>query len=65
VAVLYNPETATYAGRRVRAMEDAVKSVGVTLRDAPCREDAEIETMMAALAQGGGGQRSRQRELAC
>ena len=51
VAVLYNPESAPYAGRMVRAMEDAAKSLGVVLRDAPCHDDGEIEAMMAALAQ--------------
>jgi putative ABC transport system substrate-binding protein len=55
VAVLYNPETASYAGQMVRAMEDGGKSFGVSLRDAPCHDDAEIETVMAALAQKGSG----------
>jgi putative tryptophan/tyrosine transport system substrate-binding protein len=55
VAILYNPATAPYASRMVRAMEDAAKSIGVTVRDAPCQDAAGIETVMAALHQGGGG----------
>jgi putative ABC transport system substrate-binding protein len=55
VAVLYSPETAPFASRMVRAMEEAAKSAGVAVRDAPCRDDTEIEAVMAALAQGGGG----------
>ena len=54
VAVLYNPATAPYASRMVRAMEDSAKSIGVAVRDAPCHDDAGIEAVMAALPQGGG-----------
>ena len=55
VAVLYNPQTAPYAGRMLRAMEGAARSLGVTLRDAPCHDDAGIEATMTALAQAGDG----------
>jgi putative ABC transport system substrate-binding protein len=55
VAILYNPATAPYASRMVRAMEDAAKSIGVTVRDAPCHDDDEIEAVFAALPRGGGG----------
>jgi putative ABC transport system substrate-binding protein len=55
VAVLYNPETAPYARRILRAMEDATQAMGVTLRDAPCHDDNEIEAVMVSLASGGGG----------
>jgi putative ABC transport system substrate-binding protein len=55
VAILYNPDTASYASRMLRAMEDAAKSFGVAIRDAPCHDDAGIEAVMAALAQGGDG----------
>jgi putative ABC transport system substrate-binding protein len=55
VAILYNPATAPYASRMVRAMEDAAKSIGVTVRDAPCHDDAGIEAVMAALPRGSGG----------
>jgi putative ABC transport system substrate-binding protein len=55
VAVLNNPATAPYASRMLRGMEDGAKSIGVTVRDAPCHDDAGIESVMAALAQGGCG----------
>jgi len=55
VAVIYNPQTAPYASRMLGAMEGAANSFGVTLRDAPCHDEAEIEAVMAGLAQRGGG----------
>jgi len=55
VAVMYSPDTATYATQMVRAMEDAAKSIGVVVRDAPCHNDADIEAAIAALAQAGNG----------
>jgi putative tryptophan/tyrosine transport system substrate-binding protein len=55
VAVLYNPESAPYAGRMVRAMDDAAKALGVVLREAPCHDDGEIQAMMSALARDGRG----------
>jgi putative tryptophan/tyrosine transport system substrate-binding protein len=54
VAVLYNPATAPYASRMVRAMENAAKSIGVAVRDAPCHDAAGIEAVVAALPRGGG-----------
>ncbi|MDB5611699.1 MAG: putative transport system substrate-binding protein [Bradyrhizobium sp.] len=50
VAVLYNPATTPYAGLMRRAIEEAAPSFTVAARIAPCRDDAEIETMMTALA---------------
>jgi putative tryptophan/tyrosine transport system substrate-binding protein len=55
VAVLYNPATAPYAGVMMRAIEDAAPSFAVAVRAAPCRDDAEIEAMIAGLAQEGRG----------
>jgi putative tryptophan/tyrosine transport system substrate-binding protein len=55
VAVLYNPESAPYAGPMLRAVEEAAKPLAVTVRDAPCHDDVEIEAMMAALAHDGRG----------
>jgi putative tryptophan/tyrosine transport system substrate-binding protein len=55
VAVLYNPATAPYAGEMMRAIEDAAPSFAVAVRAAPCRDDAEIEAMMAELAHEGRG----------
>src|SRR5262249_2961368 len=55
VAVLYNPETASYASRMLQVMNDAAKSFDMTVRDAPCRNDIDVEAVMTALAEGGGG----------
>ena len=55
VAVLYNPNTAPYAGLMLRSIGDAAKLLAVTVRDARCHNYAEIETMMATLAQVGRG----------
>src|SRR6266481_5605283 len=55
VAVLYNPATAPYAGEMMRAIEDAAPSFAVAVHAAPCRDDAEIEAMMAELAHEGRG----------
>jgi putative ABC transport system substrate-binding protein len=55
VAVLYNPQSAPYAGRMLQAMEGAARSLGVTLRDAPCHDEAGIEQTMTALARAGDG----------
>jgi putative ABC transport system substrate-binding protein len=54
VAILYNPATAPYATRMVRAMADAAKSINLPIRDAPCRDAAGIETVIAALPPQGG-----------
>jgi putative tryptophan/tyrosine transport system substrate-binding protein len=50
VAVLYNPGTAPYAGLMMQAIEAAAASLAVTVQAAPIHDEAEIETMMAALA---------------
>ena len=55
VGILYNPQTAPYAGRMLRAMQDVAQLMGVTLRDAPCYDDAGIEAVMAALAREDSG----------
>ena len=55
VAVLYNPDTAPYAGLMLRSIGDAAKSLALTVRDAPCHNDEEIEALMAALAHDGRG----------
>ena len=55
VAVLYNPATAPYAGLMVRSIGEAAKSLSLTMRDAPCRNDQEVEAMMVALANAGNG----------
>lgn len=55
VAAIYNPQTAPYASHMVQAMKDVAGSVGVTLRDAPCNSDADIEAVIAALSREGSG----------
>ena len=55
VAVLYNPATAPYAGRMMRAIEEAAPTFAVAVRAAPCRDEAEIDARLAALAQQGRG----------
>jgi len=50
VAVLFNPTTAPFAGLMLRFIEKAAQSLAVTVRAAPCRDDAEIEAIMAGLA---------------
>jgi putative ABC transport system substrate-binding protein len=50
VSILYNPATTPYAGLMVRAIEQAAPAFAVATQIAACRDDAEIESMMAALA---------------
>jgi ABC-type uncharacterized transport system substrate-binding protein len=56
VAVLFNPATAPFAGMMVHVIEESAPSLAVAVRAAPCRDDAEIEAMIAGLAreQHGG-----------
>lgn len=49
-AVLFNPATAPFAGLMLRFIEEAAPPLAVAVRSAPCRDDAEIEAMMAGLA---------------
>src|ERR1700722_2308149 len=55
VAVLYNPAAAPYAGLMMDAIEDAAPSFAITVRTAPCHDDAEIESVIAELAREHGG----------
>jgi putative ABC transport system substrate-binding protein len=56
VAILYNPATAPYAGLYLHAIDDAARSLALTVQTAPVRDDAGIEAVMTALAreQRGG-----------
>jgi putative tryptophan/tyrosine transport system substrate-binding protein len=54
-SVLFNPDTAPFAGTMMRAIEAAAPSFGIVARQAPCRDDAGIESMMEELARDGGG----------
>ena len=49
-AVLYEPATTPFAGLVLHAIDEAAPSVGVAVEAAPCRDDAEIEAMMAKVA---------------
>jgi putative tryptophan/tyrosine transport system substrate-binding protein len=49
VAVLFNPATTPFAGPMLHAIEEAAPSLTVAVRAAPCRDDGEIETIMAGL----------------
>jgi putative tryptophan/tyrosine transport system substrate-binding protein len=55
VAVLYNPDTAPYAGLMMRAIEDAAPSFPIATQSAPCRDVAEIQSTIAELARGERG----------
>src|ERR1700720_4706460 len=50
VVVLYNPDSAPFAGLVLRAIEAAAPSFAMAVRAAPCRADAEIDAMMTGLA---------------
>lgn len=49
VAVLYNPETAPFADLMLRAMQDAARSLAVTVRVVPLHDAAGIAPTIAAL----------------
>ncbi len=48
VAVLFNPETAPFAGLMVRAIEKSAPSVGIVPQPAPCGDDGAIGAALAA-----------------
>jgi putative ABC transport system substrate-binding protein len=50
VGVVFEPETAPYAGLMLRAVEEAAPSRAVAARPVPVRSDDEIETAIASLA---------------
>ena len=54
-SVLFNPDTAPFAGTMVRAIEAAAPSFSIAVRQTPCRDDAGIESMMEELARDGRG----------
>jgi putative ABC transport system substrate-binding protein len=56
VVVIYNPQTAPFAGSYVRLMETAAAGLGVETIDVPVQSDSDIEAaMMASARQRGGG----------
>jgi putative tryptophan/tyrosine transport system substrate-binding protein len=54
VAVIFNPDTAPFAPLFNRAIEAAALSFGLTVTLAPVHDDAAIEEVIAAQAQGPG-----------
>jgi hypothetical protein len=60
--MMFNPETAPYAGYYMRPFEAAARSLAIEPIGAPIRDSADIERAIAALARdakGGAGQRVR------
>jgi putative tryptophan/tyrosine transport system substrate-binding protein len=55
VVVLYNPQTAPFAGAYVQPMEAAAHSLGVEAIDMPVQSDSDIEAAMTASARQPGG----------
>jgi putative ABC transport system substrate-binding protein len=55
VAILFNPDT-PYAGLYLKAINEAAPKIGVMVYSAPCRDDYDIDAMLADTArrQGGG-----------
>jgi putative ABC transport system substrate-binding protein len=54
-AMMFNPDTAPYAGYYMRPFEAAARSLGVEPIGAPVRDDGEIESVIAALGRDAGG----------
>ena len=55
VAVIFNPDTASFAKSFNQAIEAAAQSLGVSVTLAPVHDDAAIEAAVAAQAQQPGG----------
>jgi len=55
VGLLFNPDTAPYADRFLRAAEAAAASFGVVVKAAPFHDDAELEHVIAAFGGEPGG----------
>ena len=55
VAVIFNPDTASFAKSFNQAIEAAAQSLGVSVTLAPVHDDAAIEAAIAAQAQQPGG----------
>jgi len=54
-ALMFNPDTAAYAGYYMRPFEAAARTVGAEPTGAPVRDDGEIESAVNAMARNGGG----------
>src|SRR3954447_15990005 len=55
VAVLFNPDTAPYAGAYMRTIEEAAPVLGIRPVAAAVRDPAELEAAIAAIGKTGRG----------
>jgi len=55
IAVIYNPQTAPFAGLFLRSAESAAPMLAVEAVDMPVQSDAGIETALASFARQPGG----------
>ena len=55
VGLLYNPQTAPFAGLFLRSVEAAAPGLGVEVAATPVQSEADIETVMTAFARRPGG----------
>jgi putative ABC transport system substrate-binding protein len=54
VAVIYNPQTAPYAGSFLRSVGSAAPTLGIEAIDMPVQSEADIETTVASFARHPG-----------
>ena len=54
-AVIYNPETAPFAGLFLRSVQSAATTLATQIIDMPVHSDGDIEAAIAAFARGPGG----------
>jgi putative ABC transport system substrate-binding protein len=55
ISLLFNPQTAPYADEYLQSAQAAARALGATVIAAPCNSPADIESVLAARAQEGGG----------
>jgi ABC-type uncharacterized transport system substrate-binding protein len=55
VAVIYNPQTAPFAGLFLRSVQEAARGLAVAVVDMPVESDTAIERAMTGFAQQPGG----------
>ena len=55
VAVVFNPDTAPFAGLLLQAIKAAAPSFGLAVEAAPCRNDADLKAAVTGFARERGG----------
>jgi putative ABC transport system substrate-binding protein len=55
VGILYNPQTAPFAGLFLRSVEEAAPGIGVEVAATPVQSEADIEAVMTAFGRRPGG----------